>query len=68
MTLHFYFIYPETAGKTLEEVEYIFASKTPAWKTKVETKRVIQIEHGDVSDPGDSEKQATANHFEVGAE
>jgi len=41
MTVHVFFMFPETAGKTLEQVEEMFA--TPgmrAWKTHVEVKAV----------------------------
>lgn len=34
MTVHIFFAFPETAGKTLEEVDEIFASGVPAWKTR----------------------------------
>lgn len=34
MAIHSFLCFPETAGKPLEEVEEIFAFKTPAWKTK----------------------------------
>jgi hypothetical protein len=45
MTFHFFFCFPETAGKTLEEIEDIFTAKTPAWKTKVGRKSALQLEH-----------------------
>jgi hypothetical protein len=35
MTLHVFFLFPETAGKTLEEVEEMFTQGIPAWKTGV---------------------------------
>jgi len=41
MTVHVFFLFPETAGKTLEQVEEMFA--TPgmrAWRTSVETRAV----------------------------
>lgn len=34
MTAHIFFTYPETSGKTLEEVDELFASKVPAWRSK----------------------------------
>lgn len=34
MTIHVFFAFPETAGKTLEEVDEIFTSGVPAWKTR----------------------------------
>lgn len=33
IAIHVFFFYPETAGKSLEEIEYVFASKTPAWRS-----------------------------------
>jgi hypothetical protein len=33
MTFHAFFTYPETARKTLEEVEAIFDSNVPAWRS-----------------------------------
>jgi hypothetical protein len=55
MFFHVFFMFPETAGKTLEEVEDIFTDKngpkyigTPAWKTRVETSRVTLAEKGEI--------------------
>ena len=60
MFIHVFFVFPETAGKTLEEVESMFTDPngpkyigTPAWKTKVSTMRVAMQEKGDVENPGD---------------
>ena len=50
MTIHVYFCFPETSGKTLEEVEDLFAEGVPAWKTKVEFRKIRAAERGDVSD------------------
>jgi hypothetical protein len=35
MSIHVFLVFPETAGKTLEEVESMFAENVPAWKTRV---------------------------------
>ncbi|ANB11600.1 hypothetical protein AWJ20_4421 [Sugiyamaella lignohabitans] len=36
MTIHFFLMWPETAGKTLEEIDDLFApGALPAWKTRV---------------------------------
>ncbi|KAK2768693.1 hypothetical protein FQN54_000549 [Arachnomyces sp. PD_36] len=48
MTLHVFFAFPETAGKPLEEVDEIFRSKTPAWRTKITTKKTMAAERGEV--------------------
>lgn len=68
MFVHVFFMFPETAGKTLEEVEELFTDPhgpkyvgTPAWKTRVTTKRTRGMERGEV----DAEK-ATAFHHEDG--
>lgn len=58
-------MFPETAGKTLEEVEELFTDPhgpkyvgTPAWQTRVTTRRVMKLERGEV----DTEKQAAFHH------
>ncbi|KAG8627788.1 hypothetical protein KVT40_003661 [Elsinoe batatas] len=33
MTIHIFFTYPETAGKTLEEIDTIFDANIPPWKS-----------------------------------
>lgn len=33
MTIHIFFTYPETKGRTLEEIDEVFDSKTPAWRS-----------------------------------
>ncbi|KAF1844463.1 high affinity glucose transporter [Cucurbitaria berberidis CBS 394.84] len=46
MAIHTFFVFPETAGKTLEDVEEIFIAGVPAWKTKVEYSNVRRAEQG----------------------
>lgn len=60
MFFHVFFLFPETAGKTLEEIENIFEDPngipyigTPAWKTKHDTKRTLAAERGDMEALGD---------------
>lgn len=55
MFFHVLFMFPETAGKTLEETEAIFEDPngipyigTPAWKTSKKTSQTIQMERGHV--------------------
>ncbi|KAJ5785346.1 uncharacterized protein N7503_010558 [Penicillium pulvis] len=78
MWVHVFFMFPETAGKTLEETEQIFEDPngipyigTPAWKTSHDSKRTAAAERGDVEVLGDklamSEKTAAA-HAEHTAE
>ncbi|KER00056.1 hypothetical protein AUEXF2481DRAFT_45388 [Aureobasidium subglaciale EXF-2481] len=33
MTFHIFFLYPETYGKTLEEIDVLFDANIPAWKS-----------------------------------
>jgi len=63
MFIHVFFLFPETAGKPLEEVEYIFDDSTPgsikylgtpAWKTRV-NRDAVRLERGEM---GDEEKFA----------
>ncbi|KAI5806989.1 high affinity glucose transporter [Geopyxis carbonaria] len=53
MTLHVFFLFPETAGKTLEQVEEMFIEGGPAWKTGV-VKNAVD-EHMRPYKKGDSE-------------
>lgn len=74
MTLHVYFVFPETSQKPLEEVEEIFDySKpgsirflgTPAWKTGVD-KRAGRLERGEF-DAEDKLGPSVAHHDGVTA-
>lgn len=75
MWIHVFLLFPETAGKTLEETAQIFEDPngipyigTPAWKTRHDTKRTVAAERGDVEVLGDrlamAEKSAGAIHTE----
>ena len=55
MFFHVFFLFPETAGKTLEETENMFEDPngpkyigTLAWKTRTATKRTTAMERGDI--------------------
>lgn len=57
-----YFLYPETAGRSLEEMDIIF-SQTPVmqpWKV-VQVAKDLPFMHAGVRDP---EKGPTTSHFE----
>lgn len=48
MAIHTFFMFPETAGKTLEDVEEMFMAGVPAWKTKVDYSNTKRAERGDL--------------------
>ncbi|KAI9840397.1 MAG: hypothetical protein M1837_001655 [Sclerophora amabilis] len=58
MIFHVFFMFPETAGKTLEEVEDMFLGGKPAWKTRVVTRSTLALERNEV----DPEKFATMHN------
>ncbi|KXT10627.1 hypothetical protein AC579_6620 [Pseudocercospora musae] len=54
MTIHVFFLFPETAGKPLEEVTEMFEDPngipylgTPAWKTRSQTRHTERLEQGE---------------------
>ncbi|KAL7267558.1 high affinity glucose transporter [Rhizina undulata] len=59
MTIHVFFVFPETAGKTLEQVDEYFENRIPAWRTSV-TRNAIEeeIAHG----KSDFVEKTTAEH------
>ncbi|KAJ4410129.1 high affinity glucose transporter [Didymella pomorum] len=48
MAIHTFFLFPETAGKTLEDIEEMFMEGIPAWKTKVDYSNSRNAEKGNV--------------------
>lgn len=58
MAIHTFFCFPETAGKTLEDVEEMFIAGVPAWKTRVDYSNSRRAEQGMM----DSEKAAQFEH------
>lgn len=64
MFIHVFFLFPETAGKSLEETAAMFEDPagfkylgTPAWKTKVQYSKAAAMERGNL----DPEKLAALN-------
>lgn len=71
MFVHVFFLFPETAGKTLEETEAMFLDPTgpryvgtPAWKTRVQTSTIARVERGDIP----NEKLANMHVEDAGKE
>lgn len=54
MTIHMFFMFPETAGKSLEEIEQMFLSSVKAWETRVPHKKASKIEAGENDVEGQS--------------
>ena len=76
MTLHVFFLFPETAGKPLEVVNEMFEDPngirylgTPAWKTKTYMSRSggrrFEDESGDEKRISDDEKSPKRHHEDV---
>ncbi|KAL3462149.1 general substrate transporter [Aspergillus heterothallicus] len=65
MTIHVFFCFPETAGKTLEDVDTMFQSDVKPWKTKVHYRDIRRAEQGDVGDKAVDAGQPTANVSDV---
>lgn len=64
MTIHVFLAFPETRGKTLEEVEEVFASNLPAWKTHaLKTTHLEDI----VQDISDKQKNSVPHQHSKGS-
>lgn len=48
MTIHAFFFFPETGGKTLEDIEKIFINNIKPWNTKVTYQNVRKMERGEI--------------------
>ncbi|KAL4812470.1 general substrate transporter [Aspergillus spinulosporus] len=48
MTLHVFFLFPETAGKTLEDVDAMFHANVKPWQTRVQYRDIKNVERGGV--------------------
>lgn len=71
MTIHIFFMFPETAGKSLEEVEDMFLSSVKAWETKVQHKDARKaertgnnVEEQQTSGPKDSGTQTESKDID----
>jgi hypothetical protein len=73
MIFHIFFTYPETAGRTLEEIDYIFECDLPVWRTSqaksqfaedVEAVQRAQSEDGKSIDEGVVTKHDKAEQLE----
>lgn len=65
MIIHIFFLFPETAGKSLEEVEEMFLSNTKAWQTKVQYSSARKHEMGDLEGAA---KRLSYSHAEAGSD
>ncbi|KAK0284459.1 high affinity glucose transporter [Friedmanniomyces endolithicus] len=72
MTIHVYFMFPETAGKPLEEVNAMFEDPsgpkyigTPAWKTKNYYNTSARMEQGEGLEKQIHDDEAAVRHEEV---
>lgn len=61
MAIHVFFCFPETSGKTLEEIEDMFLKNVPAWKTRVARGEDRGLERGHVPDLESDEKKYSAD-------
>lgn len=60
MTFHVFFMYPETAGRTLEEIDVVFDMDVKPWKTsQIEDTFGAEIEkkEGKINDGADATHQ-----------
>ncbi|KAL4802024.1 general substrate transporter [Aspergillus unguis] len=48
MTIHVFFLFPETAGKTLEDVDAMFQTDIKPWQTRVQYQNIRKVEQGNV--------------------
>lgn len=74
MFWHVFFCFPETANKTLEEVQYIFDDTKPgaikylgqpAWKTRVDRTTVVRLEGGQLDAENKLHDNASNEHHET---
>lgn len=73
--IHALILFPETAGKTLEETEAMFEDPngikyigTPAWKTTVQSSKTEALERGEIIDDKRPSADHTVEHHTTGEE
>ena len=52
MIFHIFFTYPETARKTLEEIDVVFDSKVPPWRTGKVQELALEARAQSIGKPG----------------
>lgn len=62
MTIHVFFLFPETSGKSLEQIEDIFLEGAPAWKTHVS--KEPSPAHLTKGDPEYASEKPQASHLD----
>jgi sugar porter (SP) family MFS transporter len=67
MTVHVYFFFPETAGKTLEDVDGMFVRGEKAWETRVQYRDIRLVERGEADKGGDIRRPQTLAQGVLGA-
>ncbi|KAJ5216617.1 High-affinity glucose transporter [Penicillium cinerascens] len=68
MTIHVFFTYPETVGRTLEEIDMVFDTDIKPWRTnQIEDKFRMELEQkqGRVVEGDAKEEGSNASHEEV---
>lgn len=66
MTFHVFFMYPETARRSLEEIDMMFDSNVKAWQShKVQDKFGEEIEKHRQQSVAEAEKPVDSVHAEV---
>lgn len=64
MTFHIFFTYPETARKTLEEIDAVFDSNIPPWKSSKVQENALEARAHGIS-KGYGEKDGEVDQKEV---
>ncbi|PYH47020.1 sugar porter family MFS transporter [Aspergillus saccharolyticus JOP 1030-1] len=66
MTVHIFFTYPETAGRSLEDIDLMFDANLPAWKTsRLPDRFGEEVEHQRHKTGGEGEKGVETAHDEM---